>query len=673
MGLYIAITVPRSALYTTLASFAIFVFFHKITVDRYTKQLLLSFVSVCTALAYLSAYNGFIENRVEKFVAEGNASIVGCVETVSRTVAVPCFTVSIKEKNGEKFKNFKVNIYIDEEFESGDYITATGNFTKFSPKTNKSYYYSKGIYGYFKADSIRLADNLGGRSCLLLADLKNILEESRQKLYTGRYLQIVRAIGLGEKEELGGDIKQSFKVSGIAHALVVSGLHIGIISRAMGLLMSFLPVSKKIKNVILCLFIFIFMGIIGFTPSVIRAGLLMISYLLGRNLLLETDNYTVLAFVIGVTLFFNPYSAINASLLLSYSAYFGVVTAADIANQKGFGKVSTALIISAFAAIFTSPFMAVLGMETSLLAPIFNLLLSPVITVVCVLSFFTVIIGKIPIINVISRFTAVKINKLFIDLLLFATNFIEKHFSFAFIDISTDKIRFLIFSCAVITAVILLQFKKSPERKIYIFMVTLLCFVCYNLKNANTVTVTAFDSGRETSFILQSNREKYLILSENIKDTKLSGILQNQKISYFDGVIYCVPKEADTANTANLSDRVYILEDEELNFGFFTLAGRSTKVRKDYLVNISGVTFAFGHGDGYSQTENTDFYFFGSEATDDILADNIYFFYPVLKNQSESAKSSGAYELYSNLTVKINIKNGKYRIVEDITNFGSGI
>lgn len=60
----------------------------------------------------------------------------------------------------------------------------------------------------------------------------------------------------------------------------------------------------------------------------------------------------------------------------------------------------------------------------------------------------------------------------------------------------------------------------------------------------------------------------------------MSGVLQNQKISYFDGVIYCVPKEADTANTANLSDRVYILEDEELNFGFFTLAGRSTKVRK---------------------------------------------------------------------------------------------
>ena len=103
MGVYIAITVPRSALYTTLASFAVFVFFHKITVDRYTKQLLLSFVSVCTALTYLSAYNGFIENRVEKFVAEDNASIVGRAETVSRTAAVPCFTVSINEKNGEKF------------------------------------------------------------------------------------------------------------------------------------------------------------------------------------------------------------------------------------------------------------------------------------------------------------------------------------------------------------------------------------------------------------------------------------------------------------------------------------------------------------------------------------------------------------------------------------------
>lgn len=664
---------PRSVLYTALASFAVFVFLHKITVDRYTKQLLLSFVSVCTALIYLSAYNNFTENRIENFSAEDSVCIVGQVETVSRTAAVPCFTVNIKEKNGEKFKNFKVNIYIDEEFESGDYITATGNFTRFSPRANKSYYYSKGIYGYFKADSIGLADSSSGRSCLLFNDLKNELGKSRQKLYTGRYLQIVKAIGLGEKDDLGGDIKQSFKISGIAHALVISGLHIGIISRAMGLLMSFLPVSKKIKNVILCLLIFIFMGIIGFTPSVIRAGVLTISYLLGRNLLLETDNYTVLAVVIAVTLLFNPYSAVNASLLLSYSAYFGVVTAADIADQKGFGKILTALMISAFAALFTSPFMAVLGMETTLLAPIFNLLLSPIITVVCVLSFFTVIAGKIPVICVISKFTAVKINKLFIDLLLIATNFIEKHFSFAFLDISTDKIKFLIFSCAVITAVVLLQFKKSPMRKIYILAVELLCLVCYNLYGANTVTVTAFDSGRETSFILRSNKEKYLILSENIKDTKLSSVLQNRKVSYFDGIVYCVSKDADTANTVNLTDNVCILEDEELNFDFFTLAGRNANGRKDYLVNISGVTLAFGHGDGSSQTENTDFYFFGSEETDDITADNVYFFYPALKKQTRAIENIAAYELYGNLTVKINIKNGKYKTVEDITNFGSGI
>ena len=151
------------------------------------------------------------------------------------------------------------------------------------------------------------------------------------------------AMGFGEKSLVDQSVLNSFKYTGLAHAVVVSGLHIGFIVSVLISLMYCIPLNKKLKNIVLCLLVFIFMGIIGFTPSIIRAGCLILSVTIGRTLIVETDNYTVLGIVILVTLLFNPYSANNGSLLLSYTAYFGVVQAAEIARQKNFGKIKSFL------------------------------------------------------------------------------------------------------------------------------------------------------------------------------------------------------------------------------------------------------------------------------------------------------------------------------------------
>ena len=69
--------------------------------------------------------------------------------------------------------------------------------------------------------------------------------------------------------------------------------------------------------------------------------------------------------------------------------------------------------------------------------------------------------------------------------------------------------------------------------------------------------------------------------------------------------------------------------------------------------------------------KNLDLYFFGSSAPKDVEASEYYYFYPVIKSNVDLVTEKQAKELYDILEIKI--KNGKYYIMEDVKNFGSGI
>ena len=80
-------------------------------------------------------------------------------------------------------------------------------------------------------------------------------------------------IMLGYTDELDEDIKNNFKNSSISHILAVSGMHISYI--ILGITFLFKKnVGKKINKFIIIFILIVYMFITGFTPSVVRAGLM---------------------------------------------------------------------------------------------------------------------------------------------------------------------------------------------------------------------------------------------------------------------------------------------------------------------------------------------------------------------------------------------------------------
>lgn len=120
-------------------------------------------------------------------------------------------------------------------------------------------------------------------------------------------------------------VRQDFRDSGISHLLAVSGTHIVILTGFVMLLLRRLKGKIWIKNLIAAGFVFFFMALTGFTPSVVRAGIMMLVVLFGGILRRQSDPLNSLGLSALLLTVPNPYAAAGIGLLMSFSATLGII------------------------------------------------------------------------------------------------------------------------------------------------------------------------------------------------------------------------------------------------------------------------------------------------------------------------------------------------------------
>ncbi len=670
---YMINTMPGNTFFACPVLFCIFIIIHKFTKNRYTQHLILFMLAAILAAGYLSLYNSNLKIKQVEMEAAGDTVVTGTVVDENISTSSINYTIALNSFNNEKIHGFKVKVYTGHILQTGDVVKITGKYKNFTPKSNYIYNYSEGIYGYFYADEIEIIED---ESSLIsfFTEIRTKLVDKSRKIFNYKSVPLAVAMGLGDKSLLDAATVNDFSFTGLRHALVVSGLHIGFIVAAFNIFLYYIPVRKKLKNIVLSIFVFFFMGLIGFTPSIIRAGCLMIALLMGRNLFVEIDNYTVLALIIIITLLLNPYTAHNGSLLLSYSAYFGVIKRHEISTEKNYNEVISSLMATTFAMLYTCPVIALLGMYTTFAAPLFNLILSPVIMIVCILSFFLPVLSYIPFMGGIVCGVFAPVNDTLIALIKAVIPLGEKYFSFVLVSLATEEIKILIFSAVVAVALAYIQFDSKRVRNIFIIAVPLTAFLCYNYMNRDVVTVNVFDGSSEPSYIISYDDKNYLVATENINHTRFTQIYNNLELDKFDEIIYCGKKDADKEWYSAFTDNLVDLSAENTyKNNLFNISVSIDNKRKAYIIDINDVKIGFNHNKTDMTAYNLDMYFFGSSTADDVWADNLFYFYPVIKKNADLVSEKQATELYDILTIKIKLSTGRYSIVEDVKNFGSRI
>lgn len=202
---------------------------------------------------------------------------------------------------------------------------------------------------------------------------------------------------LGDKSELSSTLKETISTVGLTHLIVASGAHLGIIlkgtrktfgrlSRASGLLASLAAVT-------------LFIGIIGLTPSALRAGLVATISLLAAYFGRDLKPTRLILYAAAITILLDPTYPTNLSWLLSFASFSAILILSPTCERYFYGTnkkpstLASLLLASVSATLLTAPILLFYFGQISLISVLANLLISPTLAATMLLTFLT---GLVP-------------------------------------------------------------------------------------------------------------------------------------------------------------------------------------------------------------------------------------------------------------------------------------
>lgn len=150
-----------------------------------------------------------------------------------------------------------------------------------------------------------------------------LLLQFQQDIPSEQYA-IVAAMTLGDKSELSTDTKRTFYITGAAHILALSGLHLGIIYMMVSLLVR--GRRWRMTAQILTLFLlWAFAFLVGLSPSVVRSATMLTVYSLLSLGYRQKMSVNVLFFTAIVMLIAHPNALFEISFQMSYLAVLAIL------------------------------------------------------------------------------------------------------------------------------------------------------------------------------------------------------------------------------------------------------------------------------------------------------------------------------------------------------------
>ncbi len=160
----------------------------------------------------------------------------------------------------------------------------------------------------------------------MIATIRNTFLQACSALY-GKYgvEGTAQALTVRERTLLSADISESYRNAGLSHLLAISGLHLNIIVTALRMLLSMFGMRKRTREVLALFVIVFFCFLTGFSPSVVRASIMLGAVVIGEITFSESDSLTVLFVALTVLLLANPFALLSPGLQLSFLSCLGIL------------------------------------------------------------------------------------------------------------------------------------------------------------------------------------------------------------------------------------------------------------------------------------------------------------------------------------------------------------
>ena len=367
---------------------------------------------------------------------EREAQFTGIVmETNWATSYLGFYTVYIDSVDGEK-ADFLISLQAEELLEPGVGVRGTisfetlGNGEIYDPD-QREYSRSKGV----RAEAVVIDIHAIEREVPLVQQIQ-LWGKRVQNYLSGILIEELgdeaggfsAALFLGNVDVLPDSVDRDFMRLGITHVLALSGTHLTIVTGfASALGRRFSRRLGTGLSIIICI---IYMIISGFTPSVVRAGIMLLICLFLKFLGKGSDSFTNAGISVCTILLCSPGAARDVGLLLSFWGVMAVLLYNHTTKKPAFAEeekprgvlghikswakeIGSLFLLSVCAALFMLPLSCLFFGYVSILAPlacvIFTLLttmllwLLPILLLVSPSSLFTDIL--LPIVRILCDVT----------------------------------------------------------------------------------------------------------------------------------------------------------------------------------------------------------------------------------------------------------------------------
>lgn len=344
---------------------------------------------------------------------------------------------------------------------------------------------------------IKIEENIISKIFDIKLKFINVIDTNFEK----EEAEVLRAILLGEKENIDDQTSDIFSKSNLSHILAISGLHITYICLYVEAVLKRVINNIKLRNCFMIIFFIVFIILVGASPSAMRACIMMIITYIGKNFLKEKDFYISLLVSFFIILLINPYNIYSMSMWFSFLGSLGIVLFSNFIQKvlvkkfniksKIIKKILEIVVVSFSAQILIFPVMWKNFGVLSFSFWISNLLVSELIAPILILGYMSIFIFPI---RKMIVFVEKIILKLFLELVLIASkmpfnqiyfpspsNFtILAYYAFIFFLIVFYKLHKVNVLKCILNIKYMKKQIKSYKRFLKKFVIVLIIFICFS-------------------------------------------------------------------------------------------------------------------------------------------------------------------------------------------------
>ena len=368
------------------------------------KMFLMIFAIVSGMLMMFFRVSG--ELAGEKYISEfygKNIAVTGRVSGDPKTDEVGTSLKLVDLKFGGEGIETAGNIYIslgkNEEIARGDEVRLSGKMSE-GFGTYTGYMYRPRIVEWKRAEPgdlvVRVRNWFADR-------IKSLIPENEAGLGLS-YL-------LGMRTGLKDGLDENLRMVGLVHIVVASGAHLAILVEIARKI--FGKISRFAGLMFSIMFVVFFMSMVGWTPSIMRAGIMTILTLVCWYVGRKIAPWRIILIVMAGTLMINPMFLIDLGWLLSFASYAGIMMIGPALTKYFYGNkkpgfISSLVLTTISATLMTLPITLYYYGTISLISVLANLLILPTLSYAMGLTFLTGVVAGVPLIEMIVSWCAMR-------------------------------------------------------------------------------------------------------------------------------------------------------------------------------------------------------------------------------------------------------------------------